>query len=251
MKISVVIITFNEQEVIASCIDSVSGLADEIIIVDSFSTDKTASISKSKGAKFIEHIFEGYTNQKNWAMDQASFDWILSLDADEQISKELYQSILNVKNNPDHDSYSMNRLNFYCNQAIKTCGWYPDKKIRFWNRKKGKWAGKDVHEKIEMNLDATTGFLKGDILHFTYPTHKDMLKQVENFANMSANQLKDKASFQLIFKMIFSPIFKFIKNYLFKLGFTDGKPGFLICYHQSREVFLKYSRAIKIKYSTN
>ena len=251
MQLSVVIITFNEQEEIGRCIDSVVGIADEIIIVESFSTDHTGIISKSKGARFIQHKFEGYISQKNWAMEQASNDWVLSLDADESISTELYRSILIEKQNPNCDAYRINRLNFYCNKAIKTCGWYPDKKIRLWNRTLGKWGGVDPHDKVVMTEKATVGKLAGDIWHNTYPTHKDMLRQVENFANIAAYQLKGKSLLMLMFKMLFSPAFKFIKHYIFNLGFTDGKAGFLICYHQSREAYLKYFRAIKIKLASN
>ncbi|HMG15386.1 MAG TPA: glycosyltransferase family 2 protein [Saprospiraceae bacterium] len=247
MQISVVIITFNEQEEIGRCIDSLIGIADEILVVDSFSTDETESISKSKGARFIQHKFEGYIKQKNWAMDQASYDWILSLDADECISPNLFQSILQIKQLPKYDSYSMNRLNFYCNKAIKTCGWYPDKKIRLWNRNVGKWGGTDPHDKIVLQNTTITGHLNGDLWHYTYSTNEDMLKQVENFANIASKQLKKKSLWQLILKMIFSPAFNFIKHYLFHLGFIDGSNGLLICYHQCREVYLKYYRAIKLK----
>ncbi len=247
MQLSVVIITYNEQEDIGRCIDSVIGIADEIIVVDSFSTDNTAIISKSKGALFVQHKFEGYIMQKNWAMEQAANDWILSLDADESISTELFRSILIQKHDPKCDAYYINRLNFYCNKAIRTCGWYPDKKIRLWNRALGKWGGVDPHDKVVMQEKTTIGKLTGDIWHNTYPTHIDMLRQVENFANIAAFQLKDRSTIVLIFKMLFSPVFKFIKHYIFSLGFADGKAGFFICYYQSREVYLKYFRAIKLK----
>lgn len=248
MYISVVIITLNEEKAIGKCIDSVIKIADEVIVVDSNSTDDTEKVAQQKGAKFIKHNFEGYTKQKNWAVNQAQFDWILSLDADEYLSPQLQESILEIKKNgPLHNAYSLNRLNFYCGKAIKTSNWYPDQKIRLWQNGKAKWVGKDVHEKLEVETDVSVGHLIGDLLHNTYPTHQDMLNQVENFANIAAVDLKLKPYSYLLFKAIFSAPFKFIRNYIFKLGFFDGIAGFLICYHQSREVYLKYIRAIKLK----
>jgi glycosyltransferase involved in cell wall biosynthesis len=248
MYISIVIITLNEEKAIGKCIDSVMNLADEIIVVDSYSSDNTALIAKAKGATFVEHRFEGYTKQKNWAITQAKFDWILSLDADETLSPELQNSILAIKKNgPVYKAYSINRLNFYCGRAIKTCNWYPDKKIRLWQKGFAEWIGKDVHEKPEVKPGVNIGHLDGDLLHNTYPTHQDMLKQVENFANIAARDLAAKSYSLLIFKAIFSAPFKFIRNYIIKLGFIDGLAGFLICFHQSREVYLKYTRAIKLK----
>lgn len=246
-KLSVVIIAFNEEESIARCITSVKGVADEIVVVDSFSTDKTKTIAEGLGARVIEHKFEGHIQQKNWAKDQAQYDWVLSIDADEALSEELREAIIKAKQNFTADGYYINRLNFYCGRPVKTCGWYPDAKARLWNRTKGQWAGTNPHDKFEMNAGAKTQKLYGDLLHYTYPTHQDLLNQVEKFANISAQQLKHKSTVYLIFKMLFSPGFKFIKNYFFNVGFTDGNTGFTICYHQAREVLLKYYRAIKLK----
>lgn len=246
-NVSVVIITFNEEDSIARCIDSVSEVADEILVVDSFSTDKTETIAKGKGAKFIQHKFEGHIQQKNFAKEQAVYDLVLSIDADEELSETLRQSIKEVKKNSKADGYSMNRLNFYCSKPIKTCGWYPDTKLRLWNRTKGEWTGINPHDKFELEENSKIQHLNGDILHNTYPTHEALLNQVDKFATISAQHLKDENLIYLFFKMIFSAPFKFIRNYFFKLGFTDGTIGFTICYHQSREVFLKYYRAIKLK----
>lgn len=244
-----VIITFNEEENIARCINSVREVADEIIVVDSFSTDKTFSIAESLEVKIIQHKFEGHIQQKNFAKEQASHDWVLSLDADENLTEQLKQSILEVKKIFDADGYAMNRLNFYCGKPIKTCGWYPDKKLRLWNRTKGEWTGINPHDKFELNTGSTIKHLQGDILHNTYPTHQSFLTQREKFATISAQHLQGENILFLILKMIFSAPFKFMRTYFFQLGFTYGGVGFTICYHMSREVFLKYFRAIKFKYS--
>ncbi len=246
-KLSVVIIAGNEETQIERCIASVKGIADEIVVVDSFSTDCTKQIAEENGAKVVQHIFEGHIQQKNWAKEQAMFDYVLSLDADEALSETLKQAIAALKKDFDADGYTMNRLNFYCERAIKTCGWYPDTKLRLWNRNKGEWAGINPHDKFELKAGGSLRHLAGDILHYTYPTRESFLEQREKFAAISAQHLKQRSVLWLLPKMLFSAPFKFMRNYFFKLGFTDGAVGFTICYHQSREVFQKYFRAIKLK----
>jgi glycosyltransferase involved in cell wall biosynthesis len=248
-KLSVVIITFNEEENIGKCIDSVREIADEVIVVDSRSEDKTTLIAAEKGARVIQHAFEGHIQQKNWAKQQANSDWVLSIDADEMLSEELKRSIREVKENSDADGYVMNRLNFYCGRPVKTCGWYPDSKLRLWNRTKGQWTGTNPHDKFEMQKGSAIKDLTGDLLHSTYPTKESFLAQREKFATISAQHLKDENSLFLFLKMLFSPPFKFLRIYFLHMGFTDGATGLFICYHLSREVLLKYFRAIKFKYA--
>ncbi len=245
-KLSVVIITLNEEENIGRCIDSVQEVADEVVVVDSFSTDKTVDLAKVRGARIIQNKFEGHIEQKNFAKEQATYNYVLSIDADEELSVELKHSILQVKENFSADGYTMNRLNFYCGKEIKTCGWYPDTKLRIWNRTKGNWAGINPHDKFGLEKNSSVQHLKGDILHHTYPTQKSLIHQVEKFAHIGARHLRDENFLFLILKMLFSAPFKFIRNYFFKLGFTEGFDGFTICYHQSREVFLKYYGAVKL-----
>lgn len=247
-KVSAVIITLNEEENIGRCIDSVKEIADEVVVVDSFSSDKTVAIAIAKGARVIQHRFEGHIEQKNFAKQQAAYDYVLSLDADEALSEELRQSILSEKQRLSADGYAMNRLNFYCGKPIKTCGWYPDTKLRLWNRTKGQWNGINPHDKFELEETASVKHLQGNILHHTYLSKEALYTQVEKFADIGANHLKQRSIFYLITKMCFSALFKFIRNYVFKSGFTEGTDGFVICHQQSREVFLKYYRAIKLKY---
>lgn len=247
--LSAVVITKNEERNIAGCIHSLKKITDESVVVDSFSDDATCIIAAQAGAKVIQHNFEGHIQQKNWAKDQAQNDYVLSLDADETLSDELSNAISREKNHFTADGYTMNRLNFYCGRAVKTCGWYPDRKLRLWNRKKGEWRGRNPHDRFEMYPGSSVQHLQGDILHNTYPTHESFLKQVDKFASISAQELKSENAVYLFLKMIFSPPFRFFKTYLMKLGFTDGTVGLIICYHQAREVLLKYSRAIKLKYA--
>ena len=253
-KLSVVIITFNEEANIGRCIDSIHSIADEIFVVDSFSTDRTVDIAVQKGARVMQNEFEGHIQQKNWARLKAQHDWILSIDADEYVSDELLASLKEWKRGSLTycNGYYINRLNFYCGTAIRTCGLYPDKKLRLWRRKWGEWSGINPHDKfvLKFDMDAHSPIrLEGDIIHNTWPTHAAFLQQIEKFATIGARHLKGKNIFYLITKMTFSPVFKFIRNYFFYLGFTDGKVGFIICFNQSREVFLKYFRAIKFKYA--
>ena len=247
-KLSVVIITFNEEQNITRCIASVRAIADEIIVLDSFSTDKTCYLAQQAGATIVQQVFEGYTLQKQRAVALAQNDFVFSIDADEAVSDELRQSILAEKENGfAADAYEMNRLNFLGNHPIKTCGLYPDTKIRIWNRTKGGWQGGQVHEQLVMRQNTSAKKLNGDLLHYTYATIQDMEQQMEKFARLAAGDLKAENSFFLLTKMLFSAPFKFLRSYILKAGFTDGAAGLAICYHQSRGVFLKYYYALQLK----
>ena len=250
-SLSVVIITKNEETNIGICIDSVAAIADEIIVLDSFSTDKTAEICYQKGVEFHQHAFDGHIQQKNRAKDLAKSDWILSLDADERPSGQLLQNIAALKSSNfrgNASGYTMNRLNFYCGKPIKTCGWYPDTKLRLWKKNSGSWTGINPHDRFELDNGLISEHLQGDILHNTYPTHDDMVRQAKKFAQIAANQFLQKSTAWLCFKMLMSPPFKFIRNYFIKLGFTEGFAGFQICRYQAWEVFTKYRLAISLKF---
>jgi glycosyltransferase involved in cell wall biosynthesis len=249
--LSVVIITKNEEENIGACIEAVREIADEILVLDSFSTDKTEQICREKGARFEQHKFDGHIQQKNRAKDLAKHEWVLSLDADERPDAILLKNIISLKeqNFPGNIAgYSMNRLNFYCSKPIKTCGWYPDTKLRLWQKQCGAWTGINPHDRFELNDGFTSAHIPGNILHNTYPTHEDMVRQVNKFAHIAAEQFSKKPLVWLLFKMLFSPIFKYTKNYLINQGFLDGKAGFQICRYQAIEVFKKYRLAIQLKF---
>jgi glycosyltransferase involved in cell wall biosynthesis len=225
-KLSVAIITFNEEICIESCLDSVASVADEIIVLDSFSSDKTVQLANSKGAKVFQQKFAGYTQQKQDAVNLCSNDYILALDADEQLSAALLASIQSIKTNGFKEAaYQVNRLSFVGNRAVKSCGWYPDKKIRLWDRKKGAWGGQNPHDKVVMQHGIQAKQLYGDLLHFTYPTVEDMIKQADKFARVAANELKHKNNFYLILKLVFSAPIRFLKSYFIKRGFLDGEIG--------------------------
>ena len=164
IKLSSVIITLNEERNIGRCLDSLKGIADEIIVVDSGSTDRTEEICRSLGVKFIHHPFEGYTEQKNFAVGHCTFDYVLSLDADEALSEELKKSISAIKSKWNKDGYSFNRFTNYCGKWIKHCGWYPDRKLRLFKKNKGSWLGNKLHERFVLNDSGNSEFSKGDIL---------------------------------------------------------------------------------------
>jgi glycosyltransferase involved in cell wall biosynthesis len=241
--ISAVIITFNEEHNIARCLASLRDVVDEIVVVDSFSTDQTRSVCESFGVKFVEHAFEGHIQQKNWAITQASYPHVLSLDADEALDETLKQSIFNIKNNFDMAGYTMNRLTNYCGHWVKYCGWYPDTKLRLWDSRCGNWGGDNPHDKYELHTrQKEIKPLKGDILHYSYYTIDDHYKQVEYFTNILAKAQFERGKKAPLLVLIFSPAVKFIKDYFIKLGFLDGKMGFQICRISAYATFLKYKK---------
>jgi glycosyltransferase involved in cell wall biosynthesis len=242
-QLSVVIITYNEEHNIARCLDSVKEIADDIVVVDSFSKDKTKEIALSKGARFVQHVFEGHIQQKNWAITQARFPHVLSLDADEALDEKLRDSIREVMKDWKKDGYYMNRLTNYCGHWVKHCGWYPDKKLRLWDSRKGEWTGINPHDKYEMvEGDKTTGYLEGDILHYSYYSVEDHYKQVDYFTEIASRAYFNEGKKAPAFKLIINPVAKFIDHYLLKLGFLDGKTGYLISRISAYATYLKYKK---------
>lgn len=247
VQISAVIIAFNEEKNIGRCLDSLRGVADDIVVVDSFSTDRTEEICRSHGARFVQHAFEGHIQQKNWAITQAKFPHVLSLDADEALDETLKASILAAKANWKGDGYYMNRLTNYCGQWIRHCGWYPDRKLRLWDSRKGIWTGINPHDKYELKAgDSAAGWLKGDILHYSFYTIGDHLKQVEYFTDISSQALYAEGKKATWFHLAFSPAVKFFRDYFFKLGFLDGYYGFVVCRISARATRMKYAKLKKL-----
>lgn len=241
-QLSVVIITFNEEKNIARCIHSVKEIADEVVVVDSNSSDRTKEIAESLGARVILHDFIGHIEQKNWAVTQAKYPFILSLDADEALSDELKESIKKIKNNKNADGFTMNRLTNYCGKWVRHGGWYPDKKLRLWDSTKGKWSGINPHDKYEMQKGSRVCHLKGDILHYSYYTLTDHINQVNKFTDIHAKALYDMGKKGSLTKMMVSPILRFFKFYFIKLGFLDGLTGFMISRISAHAAFLKYAK---------
>ncbi|SHJ52944.1 glycosyltransferase family 2 protein [Aquimarina spongiae] len=251
IKLSGVIITFNEERKIEACLASLKNVVDEIIVVDSFSTDRTEEICLSYGATFIKQEFLGYKDQKNFAVAQATYDHIISLDGDEALSPELQESILALKSNWTKDGYYMNRFNNYCGQWINHSDWYPDKKLRAFIRGKGEWTGNRIHEKFKLYNNKASGKLKGDILHWNYPTYSAHNLQIEKFSSISARSYYELGKKATLWNILFNPTWAFFKAYFLRLGFLDGVNGFIICAQTANLTFLKYIKLREIIKSEN
>ncbi|MGB0881416.1 MAG: glycosyltransferase family 2 protein [Vicingaceae bacterium] len=242
IQLSVVIITFNEEKNIARCLDSVMRIADDIVVVDSFSTDNTKQICIEKGVRFVEHKFDGHIEQKNWAITQAKHQYVLSLDADEALTSELQQAIVKIKNNWQADGYSFNRLTNFCGTWIKHCGWYPDKKLRLWDTTKGKWGGDNPHDKVIMEKGITVKHIPLDILHYSFYTVEQHLKQIDFFTDISAKAAYEKGKASNGFTIFYKSTFKFFRDYILKLGFLDGYHGYVVCKNSAYAKRLKYTK---------
>ena len=248
-EISVVIITFNEEKNIGRCLESVKDIADDIVVVDSFSKDRTRDICLEYNVRFVEHAFAGHIEQKNWAITQARYPHVLSLDADEALDETLRQSIIHIKDNWQHDGYAMNRLTNYCGKWIRHCGWYPDTKLRLWDSRKGSWQGINPHDEYKLAAPRSgTGFLKGDILHYSYYTRADHYKQVNYFTDILAKEYDKRGRKGSLVKLIINPIAKFLGDYFLKLGFLDGMAGFTISRISAYATWLKYSKLRKLQH---
>jgi len=240
-KLSVVIITFNEEKNIGRCIDSVLEIADDIVVVDSFSTDRTQEICQEKGVRFFQNKWGGYSDQKNYANSLALYDWIFSIDADEALSKELKKSISETKQGPYAPILRICRITNYCGKWIQHGGWYPDVKVRFFDRRQTYWEGL-IHERLCIQDESAIPVLKGDCYHYSYYSLEGHWAQALHFSELAASALFDRNKKAGLLKLWFSPLVKFIRMYLIRLGLLDGKEGFTIARISSYAVFYKYTR---------
>ena len=245
--LSAVIITFNEEQNIERCIKSVKAVADEIIVLDSFSTDRTVHIARSLGAVVYLEKFRGYIGQKNLAIQLASHNYVLSLDADEALDEKLAASILRVKKDFTCRAYRMNRCTNYCGHFIRHGLWYPDPKIRLFDRCHARWAGMNPHDKIEVDHHFPVGQLAGDLLHYSFTTPDDLVWQNNRLSSIAAASLYARGRKSSWVKMLIRPAWAFINGYFFRLGFLDGFDGFTIAVHTSHQVFMKYSKLFRMQ----
>ena len=246
-QISAVIITYNEARNIGRCLESLRDVADDIVVLDSFSTDATAEICHSFGVRFEQHVFDGHIEQKTRALGLARFPFVLSLDADEALSDTLRQSVLQVKKAAEiADAYTMNRLTNYCGQWIHHSGWYPDRKLRLFDKRLGQWGGTNPHDKVLMSTGARTVFLQGDLLHYSYYTETEHLERARKYADIAAKAMQAQGRKASWLQVIFSPALKFLRNYVLKLGVLDGRAGFRICYIAALETYWKYRKLLTL-----
>lgn len=243
--LSIVTITLNEARNIKRCLDSVVPVADEIIVVDSFSTDETEALCQPyEHLRFVKHEWEGYVKQKNYANNLASCDLILSIDADEALSEELAQSIQTIKNQRiENKAYSMNRRMNYCGKWIRHGGWYPDVKVRVFGRGKAEWTGKKVHETLSLAQNTEIEHLKGDLLHYSFYTPEEHRRQMEKYAILSAEEMVERGKHPSVLSAYLHAGWKFLRDYFFKAGFLDGSEGLTICKTNAYGVWYKYQKA--------
>jgi len=243
-KLSVVIITYNEERNLARCLESVREIADEVVIADSNSTDKTLEIAKQYNAAVFQKAFIGYGQQKNFATKQASNDWVLSLDADEALTPELLNSIREWKQRePGFIVYQFARITNYCGKWIRHCGWYPDKQTRLYNRIKGAWIEREVHEYWQAEDQAQKkGLLKGDLLHYSFTTISEHVKKIEKYSELAARDAVARGKSASLLKVLVSPQWHFFSEFFLKLGFLDGYCGYIICRLSAYAALIKYSK---------
>jgi glycosyltransferase involved in cell wall biosynthesis len=241
--ISATIITLDEEANLGRCLASLRGVADEVVVVDSGSKDRTEAIAREGGAVFVRQPWLGFGPQKNAASDRAAHDWILSLDADEALSDPLREAILTVKRaGPRADAYEMNRLNWYCGRFLRHSGWYPDRKIRLWRKGAARWGDVSIHEVVEAAPGARIERLRGDLLHYTCHTREQHLRTIEKFTTLSAELLAREGRRASAWKRFGSPVAHFLRAYLLKLGFLDGIQGFHACRLSAYATWLKYEK---------
>lgn len=240
--ISVIIITLNEEKNLQRCLESVKRIADEIIVVDSASTDHTVTIAESFGARIFQHTFTGYVQQKQIATGYAKNDWVFSIDADEELSPELGESILQLKiNGFVQDAYRISRLTNYCGKWIRHCGWYPDRIVRLFNKNKGNWEGGTVHE-AWVPADKHAPVLKGELYHYSFTTISEHVKKTDKYAELGARDAVTRGKDCTVLKIMVAPNWKFFADYILRLGILDGYYGYIVCKINSYGSLIKYAR---------
>jgi glycosyltransferase involved in cell wall biosynthesis len=241
-KISAVIITYNEELFIEKCLASLDGIADEIVVVDSFSTDATEEICKKFNVRFIKHEFGGFRDQKNYALKLATHKNILSLDADEALSDRLRESIISIKDKWDYDGYRFNRLNNYCGDWIRHSEWYPDRQLRLFCSDHGKWGELNLHEKFILSNGATIGKLQGDLLHWPFLSLQDHVDKMGRYSVIGAEEFHKAGKKANIFTPYIHFIWGFFRSYIVHKGFLDGRNGYLICSMYAKSTLNKYKK---------
>jgi glycosyltransferase involved in cell wall biosynthesis len=241
VKLSATIITLNEEKNIGRAIESLR-CCEEIVVVDSGSTDRTIALATQRGARVIHHDWPGYAQQKNWAAEQASNDWVLSIDADEALSEELEAEILVLQRAGfDQAAYSMPRLAQYLGKWIRRSGWYPDRKVRMYDRRRGRWTGEYVHETVR--TDGPVGELRSNLLHFTCDSLSAHLRTLDRYTTLAAQELIASGKDRPGYRLAVDPAWTFFRTFVLKRGFLDGFEGFTIAYMAALYTFLKYAKA--------
>ena len=238
-KLSVTIITKNEEARIADALRSVA-FADEAVVVDCGSADRTVEIARGLGARVVHHDWPGHVAQKNYAVGHASHRWVLSLDADERVSPELAERVQNTLRAPDAAGYRVRRRTWYLGRWIRHCGWYPDSRVRLFDRERARWGGIDPHDLVE--VDGPVGTLDADLLHYSYDDIADHLRTIDGFTTIGARRYFELGRRAGVTDLLVRPPLAFLNKYVVKRGFLDGIPGLVVCLLHGYYVLLKYAK---------
>jgi glycosyltransferase involved in cell wall biosynthesis len=246
-KLSVVIITYNEEKNITRCLNSLKPIADEIIVLDSFSSDYTVDIAREWGAKVWQEPFRGYIEQKNRAIELATYNYIMSIDADEEIDEELQKSIHAAKQTFTYSAYKMKRCTNHCGRFIRHGTWYPDRKIRLFDKRVACWGGLNPHDKVVFRKTIAVKQLPGEILHYSFATIHEHIAKNDRFSSIVAKSYYKAGKRTNLVRVIVNPAWAFINGFFIRKGFLDGSQGLIIAWNQARYTFLKHKKLWRLQ----
>lgn len=245
-KITVIIPTHNEESNLPDCLDSVRW-ADEIFVVDSFSTDRTPEIARERGVRFVQHEYVNSATQKNWAIPQASHPWVLVVDADERVTPELEQEVLDLLASPDPmDGYDIGRANHFLGRRVRYSGWQNDSCLRLFRRDKGRYQDRHVHADVIID-GGRVGRLQGKLLHYTFTSYNQYMKKFDQYTTWAAHDRAKRTPVVRWHHLSLRPAARFMRQYFMKGGILDGKPGLIISTMAAFSVFLKYAKLWEIR----
>lgn len=244
-QISATLITNNEEANVEEALQSLAW-ADEIVVADSGSTDATVEICRRYTDRVFKRAWTGFVDQKNYVVERASHDWIISLDADERIGPELAREIEQLRRAGfRHAGYRIPRVAFFMGRWVRHGDWYPDHQLRLFDRRRGRWRGGRVHESVQ--VEGTPGILRGEIQHYTYRSLSDYLRRLETYSTLAAQDYQQRGKKASLPKLVGNPCLTFLKAYLLKRGFLDGAPGLMVAVMGAVSVFFKYAKLYELQ----
>ena len=247
-KLSVTVVARNEAADLGAALASVAW-ADEIVVVDSRSTDETVAIARQYTDRVVVHDWLGHIEQKNYAASLASHDWILSLDADERVTPALADEINAIPAEPPHAAFLIPRVTWHLGRWVRTTDWYPDFQSRLYDRRRAKWTGRYVHEAL--TVEGSVGRLRGEIQHYAYRDIADHLETIDRYTTLAARQMHEDGRRAGLLQLAGHPPLAFLRNYIARGGIRDGVPGFIISSMNAYYVFLKYAKLRELRHDRN